>query len=450
MRRATAMDDPHRDGGGAGVDRALLDDLGCLPVAEQRRALAGLSDPQARELQRRWRMWAHDGQIAPPGDWWIWMIRAGRGFGKTRAGAEWVSEVARTMPGARIALVGANADDVRQVMIEGPSGLIAVARDDERVVFRAGHGEVQFASGACAFVYSAQAPERLRGPEHHLAWCDELAKWRHPAAWDNLLMGLRLGARPQVLVTTTPRPTALMRRVMAMPGLVQTVGRTRDNPHLPDTFVAAMAENYGGTALGRQELDGEMNDTPAGALWPRALIEARRATVLPPVVRVVVAVDPPASAGGDACGIVAVALGVDGRAYVIEDASVMNASPERWARAVAACAARVGADRVVAEKNQGGDMVRSTLAAADAALPIRLVHASRGKVARAEPVAALYEAARAWHVGAFPALEDELCGLVAGGGYEGPGRSPDRADALVWAMTELMLGARREGRVRGL
>jgi phage terminase large subunit-like protein len=246
-----------------------------------------------------------------------------------------------------------------------------------------------------------------------------------------------------------------MRRVLALPGLVETGGRTRDNAHLPPAFVEAVEATYAGTRLGRQELDGEMIEDVEGALWTRSGIEACRVRAAPTWTRVVIGVDPPAGTasgrGGDACGIVAVAKGGDGRAYVIEDASVVDAAPHEWARAVAACAARVGADRVIAEANQGGEMVRAVLVAADMALPVRLVRATQGKAARAEPVAALYEAGKALHVGAFPALEDELCGLVVGGGYEGPGRSPDRADALVWAMTDLMLRRRRvEAAVRPL
>lgn len=431
----------------------LLGRLSRLPVVERDAIIWSMEAGRRAELNQRWDLWAHDGQRPPPGDWRVWLIRAGRGFGKTRAGAEWISAHARANPTARIALVGASIDDVRQVMVEGPSGLIAVARAGETVVWRSTAGEVDFASGAKGFVYSAEAPERLRGPEHDLAWCDEIAKWRGrlgEEAWDNLMLGLRIGDRPQALLTTTPRPNALMRRIMAMPGMVETHGRMRDNPHLPAGFVAAMLADYGTTRIGRQELDGEIIDDLPGALWQRAMIEDCRVPALPTLRRVVVAVDPPAGIGGDACGIVAVGLGEDGLAYVIEDASVISTGPERWARAVAACALRHGADLVVAEANNGGAMVRSVLAAADAAMPIRLVHAAHGKVARAEPVAALYEAGRVRHVGAFPALEDELCGLVGGGGYEGPGRSPDRADALVWGLSALMLGGRRTAGVRAL
>ena len=437
---------------------AALDPIALLAgktPQEQAWVLRRLTAGEKRELTERWYAHAHDGQRWPGGDWRLWLILAGRGFGKTRAGAEWISDLARQHPGARFALVGGTVEDVRRVMIEGASGLIAVAREDETVTWRRDRGEVEFSTGARAFVYSAETPGALRGPEHHFAWCDELAKWRASRAteaWDNLQMGLRLGEQPRVLVTTTPRPGTLLRRIEAEASASGTrmSGRTRENLHLPPSFVAAMVAEYGGTRTGRQELDGELIDDVAGALWTRALLESCRTGDVPALVRVVVGVDPPASAGGDACGIVAVGLGADGHAHVLEDASVAGASPERWAAAVAGCADRHGADRVVAERNQGGDMVKSVLLAADSTLPVRLVHASRGKVARAEPVAALYESGRVRHAGAFPALEDELCGLVAGGEYAGPGRSPDRADALVWALTELMLRRREGATIRSL
>jgi phage terminase large subunit-like protein len=432
--------------------KAAFEALMARSPEERAKALRALSEPQRREFTERWWQWAHPGQCEPDGDWRIWMIRAGRGFGKTRAGAEWVHARARANPDARIALVGHNAEDVHRVMIEGTSGLLAVARKDEEMVWHRSLGELRFPSGARAHVYSAAAAEGLRGPEHDYAWCDELAKWGRAGetAWDNLMLGLRLGEKPQILVTTTPRPVKLMRKVMALPGFTETLGRTQGNPWLPASFVEAMTLDYGGTHLGRQELDGEMIDEVLGALWSRGLIEQCRAAATPELVRVVLGVDPPAGVGGDACGIVAAGLGRDGKAYVIEDASVAGATPEGWARAVAACAARQGADRVVAEKNQGGAMVKSVLLGADSALPVTLVHAAQGKAARAEPVSLLYEAGKVRHLGCFPALEDELCGLVIGGGYEGPGRSPDRADALVWALHELMLGRRGQAAIRGL
>lgn len=408
--------------------------------------LRGLSVAQKREFARRWYGFENDGQREPQGDWRIWLIQAGRGFGKTRAGAEWVSEVARTIPGARIALVAATMADGQRVMIEGPSGLIAVARDHEPVRWVRERRELRFANGAVAMLYSAEAGEELRGPEHHVAWCDELAKWRRgEAAWDNLIMGLRLGERSRVVVTTTPRPNAVMRRIKAAPGIVETFGRTRDNPHLPDDFVVAMLASYGGTRLGRQELDGELLEDVEGAMWTRALIERCRvdAESVGKAVRVVIGVDPPASAGGDACGIIVAAELRDGRLAVVEDASVERPPPGVWAQAVAAAAARWGAERVVAESNMGGEMVEAVLRQADMTLPVVPVRASAGKVRRAEPVALAYERGQVVHAGVFADLEDQLCGLQMGGGYAGPGRSPDRADACVWALAALLAGMRK-------
>lgn len=427
-----------------------------LPEWAQLQLVRSLTWPQARDLEHRWSMWSHPGQFRPPGNWRVWLIRAGRGFGKTRAGAEWVSAIARAVPGAAIALVGGSRSEVRQVMIDGPSGLRAVALPNERLTFSPTTGELRFSSGATAYVYTANAPEGLRGPQHHAAWCDELGKWRYPAAWDNLVMGLRGGGDPRVLVTTTPRQSETMQKVLAAEGLVVTHGTTRDNPHLPPAYLSAMVADYGDTRLGRQEIEGEVLEDIENALWSRARLDACRIAAAPPLVRVVIGVDPPASADGDACGIVACGVDAAGTGYVLEDASLGGASPEGWARAVAACAARWNADRVVAEKNNGGDMVRSVLSAADAGLPVKLVHASRGKAARAEPVAAKYELGKVRHVvgsvGAFVALEDELAGLLVGGGYvaTGPnaGKSPDRADACVWALTELMLGKGGKARVR--
>ena len=262
-------------------------------------------------------------------------------------------------------------------------------------------------------------------------------------------MGMRRGRRPQIVVTTTPQPKKLLKRIMAARSTAVTRGRTVDNIHVPKSYLSGIIADYGGTAKGRQELDGELIEDLEGALWTRGMIEGCRVAVPPDFRRVVVGVDPPASSGGDACGIVCVGLGDDDVAYVIEDASVSRLSPEGWAAVVADVAARQGADRVIAEANNGGDMVASVLRAADSGLPVKLVHASRGKSARAEPVAALYGRGRVRHAGVFAALEDELCGMMTGGGYEGPGRSPDSADACVWAVTALMLGRRvLEPRVR--
>jgi phage terminase large subunit-like protein len=402
-----------------------------------------------KRLMGDWRFWADPRQLPPAGDWHSWLMLAGRGFGKTRAGAQWVASLAERRA-VKIALVAASIDEARAVLVEGQSGILAVCSAADRPKWEPSRGRLVWRSGAEAFLYSGESPERLRGPEHHYAWCDELAKWAKPqACWDMLQMGLRLGARPRSLITTTPRPLSLLRKLMADPGVKTVRGRMEDNPYLPDAFRRQMREAYGASRMGRQELDGELIDDVDGALWTRDTLEACRVTSAPDLVRVVIGVDPPASATGDACGIIAVGLGKNGKAYVLGDHSVERQSPEGWARAVAVAADIWNADKVVAEANNGGDMVLSVLRAADVNMPVAKVHASRGKAARAEPVSMLYSGGKAFHVGAFPALEDELCGLTSGGGYEGPGKSPDRADACVWAMTELMLGTRgREARVR--
>ena len=435
------------------ADAARRDQLLAMTPTARRKMLARMSERQRKALRTHWQVWAHQGQIAPEGSWHIWMIMAGRGFGKTRAGAEWVRRIAQD-PEARIALVAASLGEARRVMIEGESGLMAISPRGKRPAFEPSRRQLTWASGATATFYSAGEPESLRGPQHSHAWCDEIAKWdlsagRAEAAWDNLVLGLRLGDAPRVLATTTPRASSLVLRIVNDSEAAITRGTTYVNKaNLPSGFVRAVRRQYGQSLLARQELDGEHIDDIPGALWNRALLERCREVGDAPLhCRMIVAVDPPASAEGDACGIVVAALGTDGIGRVLADASVEKATPERWARAVAATAQAWRADRVVAEANQGGAMVEAVLRAANVALPLRLVHASRGKVARAEPVAALYEAGRVRHVGLFPALEDQLCGLMTGGEYRGPGRSPDRADALVWALTELMLGVRGEPRV---
>ncbi|EJU11426.1 hypothetical protein LH128_18919 [Sphingomonas sp. LH128] len=416
--------------------------------------LDALEPEERREWNWHWRLWARPEQLAPIGDWRTWLVMAGRGFGKTRCGAEWTAAIAEAEPTARIALVAANLAEARAVMVEGESGLLNVGAPWRRPAFEPSLRRLTWPNGAQAMLYSAAEPESLRGPQHSHAWCDEIAKWdnasaRATNAWDNLMMGLRLGTDPRVMATTTPRAVPLVTRLMAAERVAVTQGSTFDNAaNLPTQFLDAMRDTYSGSLLGRQELDGELIADVEGALWSRALLETCREDASPELVRVVVAVDPPASAEGDACGIVVAGLAADGIAHVLADASVEKAGPERWARTVAATAQAWNADRVVAEANQGGAMVASVLRAAQVSLPLRLVHASRGKAARAEPVAALYEAGRVRHAGTFAALEDQMCGLLAGGGYQGPGRSPDRADALVWALSELMLGKTVDPKVR--
>lgn len=419
-------------------------------------AIEDLSPEERREIRHHWRIHARHGQKPPEGDWRTWLIMAGRGFGKTRAGAEWVRALAAADPGVRVALVGATLGEARAVMVEGESGIMAVCPPGRRPVFEPSLRRLTWPNGAQATLYSAGEPEALRGPQHSHAWCDEIAKWENTSAqaircWDNLLLGLRLGESPRCLATTTPRAVPLVRRLLDERGeaVAITGGRTEDNlTNLPVRFWRDMRRRYGRSLLARQELDGELIADLPGALWTRGLLEScRESSASAAPARTVIGVDPPASAGGDECGIVVCALGEDGIGRVLADASVRKATPERWARAVAKTAAAWRADRVVAEANQGGEMVASVLRAAEVALPLRLAHARKGKSARAEPVAALYEAGRVRHAGSFPMLEDQLCGLMAGGGYEGPGHSPDRADALVWALTELMLKPRAQPRV---
>jgi phage terminase large subunit-like protein len=430
--------------------RALLRILAKEPAERQAEVFDALSPTFQRALAEEWTSQAHGGQLVPKGEWRTWLIMAGRGFGKTRAGAEWVLEKARQGQGARIALIGASLDEVTKVMVEGESGLLACARAHERLRWRPSIGKLRLPNGALAIAYSGASPERLRGPQHHFAWADELAKWARPQqAWDNLKLGLRLGEHQQAMVTTTPRPMPLLRALLAAAETRVTGGRTFDNPHLPSAFVEAMRADYGGSRIGRQELEGELLGEAEGALWTRDLIEARRCPMpnRSALGRVVVAVDPPASAAGDACGIVVAGL-AGGRGLVLADCSIAGLRPEGWARRVAAAAEAWAADRVIAEANNGGEMVETVLRTIGRALPVRLVHASRGKGARAEPVAAAFEAGRCLFAGCFPELEDELCALTAAGASGG--ESPDRADAMVWALTELVLKAPGEPRIRGL
>jgi phage terminase large subunit-like protein len=421
---------------------SAAEDFADLPAEERAAQLRKESDAYWTARERDWAWWQRPDQQIPPGDWTIWLVMAGRGFGKTRMGAEWVRSLAEAQAGLRIALVGATMADVRSVMVEGECGLLSIAPDAWTPHFEPSLRRLTWPNGTMAQLYSAAEPDSLRGGQHDFVWADEVAKWENGIpAWNNMMFGMRLGTHPRVMATTTPRPVPLIRRLMKQKGIVRSGGATQANKsNLPPSYLTAMQATYGGTKLGRQELDGDFIDDNEDALFSRDLIEQCRVTQAPPIGRIVIGVDPPASSGGDACGIIVVGRGVDDRAYVLADCSVKGRSPEGWARAVAAAAQLWNADRVIAEGNQGGEMVEATLRGANVAMPIKRVHASVGKVARAEPVLTLFESRRALLVGAFPELEDELCGLLCSGIYQGPGRSPDRADACVWAMTELMLG----------
>jgi phage terminase large subunit-like protein len=386
--------------------------------------------------------------LPPEGEWRIWLLLAGRGFGKTRTGAELVRTGAVSGSARRIAFVAPTAADARDVMVEGESGILTISPSRERPMYEPSKRRLTWPNGAIATLFSADEPDRLRGPQHDLAWCDEVAAWRHPVAWDMLMLGLRLGRRPRAVVTTTPRPTHLIRMLLADPLVVVTRGRTAENRgNLAPVFLDQIVRRYAGTRLGRQELDGELLDDVPGALWSRAVIDAARASVASELARIVVAIDPAVMSGeqADETGIIVAGVDAGGQCYVLADISGRYA-PAEWARAAIAAFRAHAADRVVAEINNGGEMVEATLRMIDPSVPFRAVRAARGKTARAEPVAALYEQGRVRHVGAFPQLEDQMCAFVAGalGSFDrgASGGSPDRVDALVWAITELLVELR--------
>jgi len=379
----------------------------------------------------------------------------GRGSGKTRAGAEWVSGMALGLPPfaqkpcGHIALVGETFNDAREVMVDGPSGILAVSRL-ERPRYEATRRRLIWENGATATLFSSEAPDSLRGPQFAAAWCDELAKWKHPQeTWDMLQFGLRLGDFPRQVVTTTPRAVPLLKNLMSDDGVSMTHMRTEENAaNLAKGFIAAVNRRYAGTRLGRQELDGELIEERPGALWSRDLIERCFEKDIPPLLRIVVAIDPPASSGkaSDACGIVAAGIDADGFGHVLADESLTMAKPHEWARKAISLYHRLEADAIVAEVNQGGEMVAAVLGAQDADVPVLKRRASRGKWLRAEPIAALYEQGRVRHAGRFPALEDEMCDFAPEG--LSSGKSPDRLDALVWALGEIMLGQDLKPRIR--
>jgi phage terminase large subunit-like protein len=418
---------------------------------------------QLLALERDFIALAHAHQEPPAaanhgGPWSCWLLLGGRGAGKTRTGAEFVRALVHgCAPYAAerhraIALVGETAHDVREVMIEGPSGLMRVSPRSERPQWTATRRRLEWANGAVAYAFSAEDPEQLRGPQFDAAWCDELAKWNHAeATFDMLQFGLRLGARPRQLITTTPRPLPLLKRLVADPHTAVTRAATQANAaHLSPAFLEEIAARYAGTRLGRQEIDGEIIEDRADALWTRAMIEAARVAQAPVLQRIVIGIDPPGSGrpGADACGIVAAGIAENGVIHVLEDASAQGLSPAGWAAKAIALDRRLKADALIAEVNLGGDMVRAVLAQVDATVPVRSVHATRGKYLRAEPVAALYSQGKVKHVQPLPPLEDEMCDFGLGG--LSSGASPDRLDALVWAVTELMQrGAWQGPRIRG-
>ncbi|MGD8326725.1 MAG: terminase family protein [Sphingomonadales bacterium] len=436
-------------------DLSLAERVARLGGKGRRDLLGDFDSAQALYLLHDWRFWARPKQLPPAGDWFCWLVIAGRGFGKTRMGVEWVrmlvegdSPLSASGEIARIALVADTFADARDIMVEGESGILSCSPPYQRPNFEVSKRRLTWPNGTIATLYSAEDPDQLRGPQHHLAWGDEVAKWsRLEESWSNLLLGLRLGANPRVLATTTPRPLPMLRQLMDAEDTVVTRGGTFENQvHLSPAFLAHVRDRYANTRIGRQEIDGEILEDIQGALWTHKLIDANRRTQAAIMGRIVVAVDPPVTSGkrSDACGIVVAGLGVDGEFYVLADRSVQGVSPESWARTAIAAADEFHADRLIAEVNNGGDLVESVLRTIDTQIPYKKVRASRGKIARAEPVAALYEQGRVHHLAVFPELEDELCAYDGGPGQN----SPDRMDALVWALTELAFAQSTNPKIR--
>lgn len=409
---------------------------------EEKAQLDKLLAPELAGL-RDWNLTARPNQIAPPGDWLTWLVLAGRGFGKTRCGSEWVRERVTSKQAGRIALIAETQKDLEEVMVFGESGIASVFPPHQKPKITKKPIRIEFHTGAIATGYNATEPDQLRGPQFDCAWGDELAKWRYAReTWDQLQFGLRLGNHPRQIITTTPRPIQILKEILQASTTVVTRGVTSDNAaNLAPSFLKVITDKYAGTRLGRQELSAEILDDVPDALWTRAALDRdrRKPGEIPKLKRIVVAVDPAAKKNempddGAATGIVVAGIGEDNRGYVLDDATCRE-SPNGWARMAVACFDRYEADCIVGEINNGGDMVESTVRAVRATVPFKAVHASRGKWVRAEPIAALYEQGRVSHVGTFSMLEDEMVNFAANGMVGG--LSPDHVDALVWALTQL-------------
>lgn len=384
-----------------------------------------------------WRKSARAKQLPPEGDWFTWLIRSGRGFGKTWTGANWTIERAMLYPQHPIAIIGQTKADVRDTMVElGESSILKQSPDWFRPEYEPSKRRLVWPNGCIGIIYSGDEPDQLRGPQHGAAWVDELAKYKYPQeTWDMLEFGLRLGDKPQILVTTTPRPIPIIKKLLKDKSTIDVRGSTYENAdHLPAKYLERLKAKYEGTTLGRQELFGEVMEDMPGALWQRARIEDNRKVVIPDLTRVVVAIDPAMTANEDSdeTGIIVAGVGKDKHGYILDDRS-LRGSPHAWASEAVAAYSKYKADRVVAESNNGGDMVEYTVTTVDSHASFKKVYASRGKSTRAEPVAALYEQNKVHHVGSFAELEDQMCSWLPGDD------SPDRMDALVWALTELML-----------
>ncbi len=393
-------------------------------------------------MERRWSLKARPSQKLPSVPFFVWLILAGRGWGKTRTGAETVRQWVQRYP--MVNLIGATVDDARDIMIEGESGILAICPADERPRYIKSDRQLKWPNGAKSLIFTADEPERLRGKQHMKLWADEVAAWRYEEAWHQAMMGLRLGDSPQAVVTTTPRPTKIVKALIADPRNVITKGTTYENrQNLAEGYYSYVITRYEGTRLGRQELNAEILEDNPDALWQQDTIEKTRVLRTPLLKRVVVAVDPEATSTEESAetGIIVAGIGPDGHGYVLDDCSLRD-TPHRWATAAVTAYHKHKADRIVAETNQGGEMVENTIRTVDKFVSYKGVHASRGKQTRAEPIAALYEQGMVHHVGCFPELEDQLCQWTPGD------KSPDRLDALVWALTELMTGGVHQSRTR--
>ena len=425
---------------------SIVERLLRLPSNERAAALKDAPQALIDQIAYHWQAWGRSEQQPPPGDWTYWLIKAGRGFGKTRTGAEtvrqWIADGRRY-----VNLIGATADDARDIMVQGESGILALCPQWERPEYKPSQRKLIWPNGAESLIFTADEPDRLRGKQHDGLWCDEVAAWRYAESWDQAKFGLRLGAKPQAVLTTTPRPTRLIREIMADRATVTTNGSTYDNrANLAPSFFSAVLQKYEGTRLGRQEIAGEVLDDNPGALFKRADIDKGRVLVAPAMNRIVVAIDPAATSteGSDDTGIVAAGVAIiDGVAhgYILHDMT-LHGSPETWAVAAVRAYRELKADRIVAEVNNGGEMIESVIRAVDRNVPVRMVHATRGKEIRAEPVAAMYEQGRIHHVGEFGKLEDQMAEWDP---LDKSAKSPDRMDALVWAITDLMLSDQTTG-----
>ena len=416
----------------------LIKSIASLPEQERINLLNSLTEEEAQELLYDWEFWARPKQLAPPGDWLTWLILTGRGWGKTRTAAEWINKCARN--GAEhIALIGQTVPDVRDTMVKvGPSSILKISHPSFMPKYTPSKRLLEWPNGCLATTYSGDKPDQVRGPSHDIVWIDELAKFQYPQdIWDNLMFGLREGEDMRIIITTTPRPIPIIKRLVADPDTKIVRGSTYENSdNLPKKFFDYVLAPYVGTRLGQQEIEGKILDDNPNALWKRRNIDDYRVSKFPELIRIIIAVDPEATANekSSETGIVAIGLGIDRHGYLLGDYS-MKGTPDQWGKEVIAAYNKHNADRIIGEVNNGGDMIEYVIKTINPYAAYKSVRASKGKYIRAEPVAALYEQGKIHHVGSFPGLEDQLCEWVPGD------KSPDKLDALVWGATELMLEA---------